>query len=77
MYVSRRDLSEAERKAMLQLDDIRSQLLNKETELSLLHGDINMLAADRDNKILELEGKGKWKLSKSLLIPLINFLSSA
>ena len=52
----RRDLSDAERKAVDDLDEIRSKLLSKETEISLLHADINMLSADRDNKIVDVEG---------------------
>jgi hypothetical protein len=53
----RRQVKEAERKAMVQLEDIRSKLISKETELSLLQADINMLAVDRDNKSLEVQSK--------------------
>lgn len=41
---------------MVQLEELRSKLISKETELSLLQADINMLAVDRDNKIMEIEG---------------------
>ncbi|OXA62206.1 Myosin-13 [Folsomia candida] len=51
----RRQLKEAERKAMVQLDAIRSKLISKETELTLLQADINMLAVDRDNKSMDVQ----------------------
>ncbi|ODN06174.1 hypothetical protein Ocin01_00461 [Orchesella cincta] len=54
--VDERELKDTERKAMVQLDELRSKLISKETELSLLQADINMLAVDRDNKIMEIEG---------------------
>lgn len=41
---------------MTQLEELRSKLISKETELSLLQADISMLAVDRDNKIMEIEG---------------------
>ncbi|XP_021949936.1 myosin heavy chain, embryonic smooth muscle isoform isoform X2 [Folsomia candida] len=50
-----RQLKEAERKAMVQLDAIRSKLISKETELTLLQADINMLAVDRDNKSMDVQ----------------------
>ncbi|CAG7829111.1 unnamed protein product [Allacma fusca] len=51
-----RDVSESERKTMVQLEEIRSKLLAKETQLSLLQADVNMLTVDRDNKVVEMEG---------------------
>jgi len=42
---------------LVQLEEIRSKLISKETELSLLQADINMLAVDRDNKVAEIDGK--------------------
>jgi hypothetical protein len=42
---------------MVQLEEIKSKLISKETELSILQADINMLAVDRDNKVAEIEGK--------------------
>lgn len=56
LFFYRRELKDTERKAMVQLEELRSKLISKETELSLLQADINMLAVDRDNKIMEIEG---------------------
>lgn len=57
ILLHRRQLHDAERKAMVQLEAIRSKLISKETELSLLQADINMLAVDRDNKDIEVQSK--------------------
>lgn len=56
-YIYRRDASELERKTLAQLEEVRSKLLAKETEISILQADINMLTVDRDNKVVEMEGK--------------------
>ena len=56
-YACRRDASELERKTLAQLEEVRSKLLAKETEISILQADINMLTVDRDNKVVEMEGK--------------------
>lgn len=42
---------------MLQLEAIRSKLIAKETELSLLQADISMLSVDKDSKALEIESE--------------------
>ncbi len=42
---------------MVQLELIRSKLIDKETELSLLAADINMLKVDRDDKTMEVQSK--------------------